>query len=148
MCFRVKHNSELKQWECWPLSASWIATGSSMFRLMERFCLTYTTNLNSSSYLPLCEFVESEHWKTENIHFQFPFLMSWTSTFSLLIKVPIALGWGRWSAGWDGGRGEEVRVNTLFKLWTIYFRLTSQFSTGQYTYIATWSVWQPTKRLW
>ena len=27
------------------------------------------------------------------------------------------------------GRGEEVRVNTLFRLWTIYFWLTSQFST-------------------
>ena len=110
--------------------------------------LSHTTNLNSSSYLPLCEFVQSEHRKTENIHFQFPFLMSWTSTFSLLIKVPIAFGWGRWSAGWDGGGGEEVRVNTLFKLWTIYFWLTPQFSTVQYIYVATWSVWWPNKRLW
>ena len=96
-------------------------------RLMERFCLT-ETNLNSSSYLPLCEFVESEHLKTENIHFQFPFLMSWTSTFCLLIKVSIARGWGRWSTGWDGfggGEGEEVCVNTLFKLWTIYLWSTS-----------------------
>ena len=33
-----------------------------------------------------------------------------------------------------GGEGEEVRVNTLFKLWTIYLWLTSQFSTVQYIY--------------
>ena len=37
---------------------------------LDRTCLSHTTNLNSSSHLPLCEFVESEHWKTENIHFQ------------------------------------------------------------------------------
>ena len=36
--------------------------------------LSHTTNLNSSSYLPLCEFVESEH-------FQFPFLMPWPRLF-------------------------------------------------------------------
>ena len=67
--------------------------------------------------------------------------MSSTSTFWLLIKVPIALGWGRWSAGWDGdggggGGGEVVRVNTLFKLLTIYLWLTSQISTLQYIYAA------------
>ena len=119
LCFRVKH-SELKQRERWPS--------------LDRALLSLTTNLNSSSYLPLCEFVESEDRKTENIHFHFPFL--------IFIKVPIALGWGRWSAGWDGdgGRGcwrvEETRVNTLFKLWTIYLWLTSQFSTVQYIYAA------------
>ena len=123
LCFRVKQNSELKQRERWPS--------------LDGTLLSHTTNLNSSSYLPLCEFVESEHRKTENIHFQFPFLMSWTSTFWLLIKVPIVLGWGRWSAGWDGdgGRGEG-RVNTLFKLWTIYLWLTSQFTIVQYIYAA------------
>ena len=31
---------------------------------------------------------------------------------------------------------EEVRVNTLSKLWTIYLWLTSQFSTLQYVYAA------------
>ena len=42
-------------------------------------------------------------------------------------------------AGMGMGGGvelEEVRVNTLFKLWTIYFWLTSQFSTVQYIYVA------------
>ena len=33
-----------------------------------------------------------------------------------------------------GGEAEEVRVNTLFKLWTIYLWLTSQFSTVKYIY--------------
>ena len=80
-------NSELKWPECWPSRTSWIATGSSMFLLMERFCLTQRILLPST-----VEFDESEHWKTENIHFRFPFLTSWTSTFSLF-KVPIAIGW-------------------------------------------------------
>ena len=85
--FRVKRNSELKWPECWPSRTSWIATGSSMFLLMERFCLTQRILLPST-----VEFDESEHRKTENIHFRFPFLTSWTSTFSLF-KVPIAIGW-------------------------------------------------------
>ena len=75
-------NSELKQPERSPSRTSWIATGSSMFLLMEPFCLTQRILLPST-----VEFDESEHWKTESIHFRFPFLTSWTSTFSLL-KVP------------------------------------------------------------
>ena len=43
-----------------------------MFLLMERFCLTQRILLPST-----VEFDESEHWKTENIHFRFPFLTSW-----------------------------------------------------------------------
>ena len=40
-----------------------------------------------------------------------------------------------WPLRWVlGGEGEEVHVNTLFKLWTIYLWLTSQFSTVQYIY--------------
>ena len=94
--------------------------------------LSHRTNLNSSSYLPLCEFVESEHQKIENIYFQFPFLMCWTSTFSLLLLRSLLH-----SDEVDGmGRGEEVRVNTLFKLWTIYFWLTSQLRTVQDIYAA------------
>ena len=38
--------------------------------------------------------------------------------------------------GGGGARVEEARVNTLFKLWTIYLWLTSQFSTVQYIYVA------------
>ena len=53
---------------------------------MERLCFTQRILLPST-----VEFGESEHWKTENIHSRFPFLTSWTSTFSLL-KVLIAIG--------------------------------------------------------
>ena len=45
-----------------------------MFLLMERFCLTQRILLPST-----VEFDESEHWKTENIHFRFPFLTSWAA---------------------------------------------------------------------
>ena len=47
--------------------------------------------------------------------------------------------------GW--GLGGGVRVNTLFKLWAIYFWLTSQFSTVQYIYVANLMCMQPNKRL-
>ena len=98
--------------------------------------LSHRTNLNSSSYLPLCEFVESEHRKIENIYFQFPFLMSWSSTFSLLLLRTLLHSDEVDEVLAGMGRGEEVRVNTLFKLWTIYFWLTSQFSTVQDIYAA------------
>ena len=124
---RVKHDSELKQRECWPSRASWIASGSSMFRLMERFYLTQRIWILPFTFHCANFLSQSTERQIENIHFQFPFLMPCTSTFSLLIKHSVLAGMGR---------GEEVRVNTLSRLWTIYFWLTSQLSTVQYIYVA------------
>ena len=59
--------------------------------LLDGTLLPHTTNLNAFILtLAVREFVESEHWKRENINFRLPFLTPGTSTFSLL-KVPIIL---------------------------------------------------------
>ena len=101
--------------------------------------LSHTTNLYSSSYLPLCEFVESEHWKTENIQFPLEFWCPGCQLSRCLLRPllhSVEVDEVLAGMGIGGREGEEVLVNTLFKLRTIYICLTSQFSTVQYIYAA------------
>ena len=59
----------------WYHASPWISTVMNRkFNVsLDGTLLSHTTNLYSASYLPLCEFVESEHWKTENIQFPLDF---------------------------------------------------------------------------
>ena len=95
----------------WPLWTSWIATGSSMFRLTERFCLTQRILLPSTvgiwSVRPL---EDRKIISTSGFHFRRPGRQRSRCLRSLLHWV------------------SEIYVS-LFKLWTAYSWLTFQFST-------------------
>ena len=136
LCFRVKHKGDLKQRERWPSRASWIASGRSMSCLMERCCVTqwiWILPLTFHGANLLSQSTERQKTSSSSFHFWYPgrqrsrclirSLLHWVE----IDEVLAGIGMGVWG---------EVRVNTLFKLWTLYFWLTSQFSTVQYTYLA------------
>ena len=95
----------------WPSWTSWIATGSSMFRLMERFCLTQRILLPSTVGIWSVRALEDR---------KYPLPVSIFDVLDVNVLVALIRSLLHWVS---------ERYVSLFKLWTVYSWLTFQFST-------------------
>ena len=111
-----------------------------MSPLLEHFCLTQRI-WTPLFYLPLCEFVQSEHWKKENINFRLPFFTSGTSTFNVVnVECKVQKDWGRWR---DFESNQTLICVSCYRYFLVYCNLQWVFTGYKYK-----AIWNPNFEKW